>query len=154
MQIQIDSREKAKAIAKIIATFDKCGVSHYTSKLYVGDYMSLDNPRLIIDRKQNLSEIYSNVCQGHKRFREELTRAKEAGIKLIILCEHSRNITCLEDVREWQNPRLDKNPYAWSGERLYKTLRTISEKYDVDFLFCTKAETGKKIIELLGGKND
>ena len=62
MDIQIDSREKAKAIRKILKTFDDKGINHYTSKLFVGDYMSLDNPRLIIDRKQNLQELCGNVC--------------------------------------------------------------------------------------------
>lgn len=50
MDIQIDSREKSRAIRKIIRTFDEQGVKHFSSKLLVGDYMSLDNPRLIIDR--------------------------------------------------------------------------------------------------------
>lgn len=85
MDIQIDSREKAKAIRKILKTFDDKGINHYTSKLFVGDYMSLDNPRLIIDRKQNLQELCGNVCQQHERFRKELIRARDAGIKLVIL---------------------------------------------------------------------
>lgn len=151
MTIQIDSREKARAIQKIIATFDKRGVKWFISKLPVGDYMSFDNPRLIIDRKQNLSELCGNVCQQHKRFRAELERANEYGIKLVVLCEHGKSITCLSDVMQWENPRLKESPLAVSGERLYKILSAMSQKYSVDFLFCTKAETGQRIIELLGG---
>lgn len=71
MNIQIDSREKARAIQKIVAEFDRQGVDHFVSKLYVGDYMNYDNPRLIIDRKQDLTELCGNVCQGHNRFRDE-----------------------------------------------------------------------------------
>jgi len=149
--IQIDSREKARAIQKIVGTFDKQGVKWFISKLPVGDYMSLDNPRLIIDRKQNLSELCGNVCQQHKRFRAELERANEYGIKLVVLCEHGKSITCLSDVMQWVNPRLKKSPMAVSGERLYKILSAMSQKYNVDFLFCTKAETGQRIIELLRG---
>ena len=151
MTIQIDSREKARAIQKIVGTFDKHGVKWFISKLPVGDYQSLDNPRLVIDRKQNLSELCGNVCQQHKRFRAELERANEYGIKLIILCEHGKSITCLSDVMQWVNPRLKKSPMAVSGERLYKILSAMSQKYSVDFLFCAKAETGQRIIELLGG---
>ena len=55
MVIQIDSREKARAIKKIVEEFDRKGIKHPVSKLMVGDYMNYDNPRLIIDRKQNLS---------------------------------------------------------------------------------------------------
>ena len=105
MTIVIDSREKQKAIAKIIAEFDRQGIKHISSKLWVGDYMSLDNPKVIVDRKQNLSEICSNVCQDHDRFRRELTRAQDAGIKIVILIEHGKDITCLEDIIFWENPR-------------------------------------------------
>lgn len=45
MDIQIDTREKQRAIRKILKTFDDNGVKHFSSKLLVGDYMSLDNPQ-------------------------------------------------------------------------------------------------------------
>lgn len=151
MTINIDSREKSKAIQKIIAEFDKQGVKHFTSKCFVGDYVSLDNPRLAIDRKQNLSELCGNVCQQHDRFIRELKRANEYGIKLIFLVEHGGNIKCLDDVMRWKNPRLKVSPLAVSGERLYRILSSISAKYDAEFLFCDKRSTGKRIIELLGG---
>ena len=149
MTIQIDSREKARAIQKILKEFESSKVNHYVSKLFVGDYMSLDNPRLIIDRKQNLSELVGNVCQQHKRFTDELKRAQQNGIKIVILCEHGGKVKSLEDVKEWVNPRLKKSPLAMSGERLYKVLLTISKKYGVDFIFCDKRQTGRKIIEIL-----
>lgn len=154
MVIQIDSREKPKAIEKIIETFDQEGVKYIRSKLYVGDYMSLDNPRLVIDRKQNLLEVCNNVVQEHDRFAAELKRAKEAGIKVIILVEHGYGIKTLTDVVNWENPRLKTSPYAVSGERLYKLMRQMSSYYDAEFQFCTKAQTGKKIIELLEAGNE
>lgn len=154
MTIQIDTREKAKAIKQIVSYFDETGVKHYTSKLYVGDYMSLDNPRVVIDRKQNLQEICGNVCQQHERFINELKRAKENGIKVIILCEHGGNIKSLSDVQEWVNPRLRTSPKAVSGKQLFKILFTIKQKYDVDFVFCDKRMTGYKIVEILGGVSD
>ena len=149
MTVWIDSREKAHAIKKILEYFDKNGIKWFVSKLPVGDYQSLDNSRLVIDRKQSLSELCNNVCQQHERFRAELVRANEYGIKLIILCEHGGKIKCLQDVISWENPRLKESPMAVSGERLYKILSAMSSKYNVDFVFCTKQQTGKKIIELL-----
>lgn len=164
MNIQVDSREKAKAIKKVLAEFDRQEVDYYVSKLYVGDYMNLDNPRLIIDRKQNLTELCSNVCQDHDRFRNELIRANENGIDVIILCEHGKGIEFLEDVIWWENPRLHKRVQdpgtgkwkdimtkAITGEKLYKILCTLQRKYQCRFEFCDKEETGKRIIELLGG---
>ena len=165
LQIQVDSREKAKAIQKIIAEFEKQGVGYYVSKMYAGDYMNLDNPRLVIDRKQNLTELCSNVCQQHERFRNELVRAKEHGIKLIILCEHGKGITTLSDVVFWDNPRRHKRiqkdgkwqtieTKATTGQTLYNILSTLERKYDCKFLFCDKKETGKRIIEILGGMDE
>jgi hypothetical protein len=149
MDIQIDSREKARAIKKILAEFDKNDVVYEVSKLPVGDYMNLDNPRLIIDRKQNLSEIYANLCHQRKRFEAELERARKMHRRLIILCEHGNGVNAIEDVKDWQNPQLEKTPYAWEGVKLYMEMRKLSAKFDVTFEFCTKADTGKRIIELL-----
>lgn len=154
MTIQIDSREKQKAIANIIKEFDRQGVTHFSSKLPVGDYMSLDNARFAVDRKQSLLEVCSNVCQDHKRFINELKRANEYGIRLVFLVEHSQNIKCLNDVLKWVNPRLKNFPLAVSGERLYKILSTIEKNYDTKFYFCDKAHTGQRIIELLNGDNN
>jgi ERCC4-type nuclease len=152
MTIQIDSREKKRAIVNILRTFDSFGVKHFVSKLPCGDYCDLDNARFCIDRKQNLSEVCNNVCQDHKRFIEEITRANNLGIKLVFLVEHSRSIKTLEDVRGWKNPRLKVSPLAVSGERLYKILSTIEKNYNTKFYFCSKQETGRRIIELLQGE--
>lgn len=169
MQVQVDTREHAKEWERIKGQFDALGVQYFRSKLYVGDYQSLDNPRLVIDRKKDLQEICGNVCQQHERFKAELVRAKEQGIKLVILCEHGADIKSLEDVYFWQNPR--KYQIRWrtvngkrvkdvisakavDGNQLYKSLCTIRDRYSVDFIFCQKEETGQKIIEILGGAHD
>lgn len=149
MTIQIDSREKARAITKIVDYFEKQDIQYFVSKLPVGDYMSLDNARFAIDRKQNLLELCNNVCQQHKRFKNELIRASELGIKLVFLVEHSANLRSLEDVRDWRNPRLKTSPLAVSGERLYKILATMEKTYNTKFYFCSKQNTGKCIEWLL-----
>ena len=151
MQIQVDSREKQRAIAGILDDFDRYGIKYFSSKLYVGDYMNLDNPRLVIDRKQNLLELYQNLCQGKQRFYGELERAKQNGIKMVILCEHGGKIKSLDDVAEWQNPRLNNNPYAWDGVKLRKELMICASTFDVDLQFCDKRTTGRRIIEILSG---
>lgn len=165
MQVQVDTREHAKEWERIKGQFDALEVQYFRSKMYVGDYQSLDNPRLVIDRKKDLQEICGNVCQQHERFKAELLRAKEQGIKLIILCEHGADIKSLEDVYFWQNPR--KYQIRWKtvngkrvkdiisakavdGNQLYKSLCTIRDRYNVDFVFCQKEETGQKIIDILG----
>lgn len=149
MTIQIDTREKPTAIKRIVAHLDKCGIQHYKSKLFVGDYMNIDNPRIVVDRKKDLLELAGNVAQDHKRFAAELAKSNEYGIKLIILCEHGESIKSLEDVQKWKNPRLNKSPLAISGERLYKILLAMSKKYGAEIHFCEKRQTGAEIIRLL-----
>lgn len=164
MTIQIDTREHKEEYERIVKQFDKLGVKHYRSKLYVGDYQNLDNPRRVIDRKKDLLELCGNVAQQHERFRNELLRAMDAGISVTILCEHGEDIKCLEDVYFWKNPRKHKVTWktvngkkiksvvsdkAMDGEQLYKALNTMSRKYDVQFEFCQKDETGRRIKELL-----
>lgn len=149
MIIQLDSREKARAIQKILAEFDNQGIKHFVSKLPVGDYMNLDNPKTVVDRKQSLAEIAVNVGQDHARFKRELERAQEYGIHLIFLVEHGGQIKTLEDVQNWNNPRLKEHPLALTGQRLYKIMLTMQNKYGIEWLFCDKRCTGRRIIEIL-----
>jgi len=154
MNIQVDTREHKQEWLRIKEQFDNLGVNYFRSKLFVGDYQSLDNPRLVIDRKKDLGELCGNVCQQHERFRSELIRAKENGIQLIILVEHGGQIQTLGDVYFWDNPRKAVSPKAINGEALYKSLVTIRDKYGVRFEFCDDFHTGRKIVELLGGDPD
>lgn len=170
MDIQIDSREKARAIQKIVKAFEKNDINHFSSKLLVGDYMNLDNPRLIIDRKQDIQELVGNIntTKEHERFRNELLRARKAGIKLIILIEHGEDIKSIEDVYFFYQPPQER--WRWvtreicgekkkvrekyiqnaiDGKKIYKSMCTIRDRYGVRFEFCSKNETGQKIMELL-----
>lgn len=150
MLIQIDTREHKWELARIQRQLTGLGVQTIVSKLYVGDYQSWDNPRLVVDRKKDLQELIGNVCQQHERFRAELVRAKEAGISIVVLIEDS-DITCLEDVFFWDNPRRKKSPKATTGEALYRSMKTMQERYGVRFEFCRKEDTGRRIKEILDG---
>ena len=117
MDIIVDTREKARAIKQIMAEFQKQGIRTISSKLWVGDYARIDNQMVVVDRKQNLLELASNICED--RFHREIHRAHEHNVKIVFLCEHGNGIKDLIDVLFWENPR--------------------------------KAETGKRIIEILKG---
>mgnify|MGYP002623065536 CR=1 FL=1 len=149
MTIQIDSREHKKERERIEAQLDRLEVKHFVSKLYVGDYQSLDNAKLVVDRKKDLQELCGNVSQQHERFRNELIRAQDAGIQVVILCEHGGTIHCLEDVTFWTNPRKKYNPKAMDGWLLFKILNTMRSKYGIRFEFCDKRVTGRRIVEIL-----
>jgi len=172
MNIQVDSREHESEWKRIKKQFDKLKVSYFRSKLYVGDYQSLDNPRLVIDRKKDLQELYGNICQQHERFKAELIRAMENNIKIVILCEHGEDVKCLEDVYFFYQEPMERWHFVYQeiaghkvkvkekymqkeidGKKMYKTFYTMQERYNVDFVFCTKSETGKKIVEILSNDN-
>lgn len=149
MIIQIDTREKPKAIEQIVKEFDRRGVKHVRSKLLVGDYMNREKTNLIVDRKQNLLEIANNLGNDKERFEAELRLAKDCGVKLVILCEHGDGIRSLRDVINWKNPRLVKSPMALSGKRIFEVLSMYKGFYGIDVQFCDKSETGARILEIL-----
>lgn len=149
LTVLMDTREKPKAVQTIMKQFEAAGVRVIRTKLWVADYQLFDNPHLVVDRKQSLSEICNNVVQDHKRFRDELIRAQEVGISVVILVEHGGGIKSLDDVPNWVNPRLKVSPLAVSGERLYKILKAMEYTYKVRFEFCDKRQTGKRILQIL-----
>lgn len=149
MIIQVDSREQK--YDHVINYFDSQGIKWVRSKCVVGDYVNLENPMVVIDRKKDLQEVAGNVCQQHDRFVRELELAKELGYKMIILVEEP-NITSLPNVCMWYNWRKKTNPRAISGKTLFRIMSTMQEKYGIEWRFTTKADCGKTIVEILGGE--
>ena len=148
MIIQIDTREKARAIKKILKEFDAQKITYINSKMYVGDYCDLEKPLVIIDRKQNMAEIAQNCTSGHDRFKRELQRLDDMGAKMYVLIEQDtidkKPIKTLEDVMLW-NPKYS----TIEGPRIYKVMNAWEHKHNIEFKFCRKADTGKEIIRLL-----
>lgn len=128
--------------------FDSQGVKWVKSKCVVGDYVNLENPMVVIDRKKDLQEVAGNVCQQHDRFVRELELARDLGYKLIILVEEP-NIKSLPEVITWYNWRRKKSPKAVTGKTLRKIMQTMSEKYGCTWEFTTHKDCGKRIVELL-----
>lgn len=154
MVIIVDTREKPRAIVKILAEFDRQGVKVVRRALNFADYFNPGRPDVIIDRKQNLNEIAFNVVQGRARFLREVDRCTRAGCHMIVLIEHSNRIHSLEDVIGWKNPRLKVSPLAVSGDRLFRIMKAMEIKYGIEWQFCSKQQTGKRIIELLRSDQD
>jgi len=119
-----------------------------------------------VDTKKDMQEIIGNICgPQHARFRDECILAKNNGIRLYVLIENNDGVKSIEDLEEWENPRLHmqkwfitpsgqrrkvlKYPDATKGTTLAKAMRTMAEKYGVEFQFCQPEESGAKILELL-----
>lgn len=144
--IIVDSREKKNShILKYFITHD---IDYVVQKMDVADYQIQSKDNLVIDRKQNLDELARNLTNrsDHARFWKEVRRAKEKNIKMIILCEHGGQIKDIKSVADWHSKY---SPV--SGRHLMEEIYRVHIAYGVDFLFCDKRSTGKRIIELLGG---
>lgn len=144
-----DTRDQAGKHRNVDDYLLKTGHKIVRTKMYVGDITLLNDMTTCIDLKRNLQEVCGNLTQQHERFKRECIRAQESGIRLIILVEHGSTIKTLADVDTWVNPRLKVSPYAVSGQHLRKMMETVALKYGVEWLFCTRAETGEKVVNIL-----
>ena len=150
--IIVDTREKPRAVVKILAEFDRHGVAYVRRALNFADYADPEKmPGIVIDRKQNLLEVAYNCVQDRKRFVREIERCNRAGCHLVVLVEHGGQIRQLTDVIRWKNPRLKESPLAVSGDRLFRIMKAMEGYYGIEWQFCDKRQTGKRIIEILEG---
>ena len=141
------------------------------NKLPFGDYCAI--PKIVIDTKRNVDEIAYDISADHIRFKDSLILAKQCGSRFIVLIENDKHINCVEDVAGWINPRLvewyklrelknqgkpirkriSKYPPI-DGKRLCEAMKTLAERYNVEWMFCRPSEAGKIVIELLTKENE
>lgn len=127
------------------------GIEIIRSKMLVGDYTLPANQSVCIDTKMNMVEVSQNIYQDQKRFRAELALAQRLGIKLIVLIEDD-SVPSWQALLKWTNPQPNAGPLTPDGERCYKVMKALENKYGCEFRFCTKDRTGATIIELLKGE--
>lgn len=127
---------------------------------------------ICVDTKKDIQELIMDICgKQHERFRDECILAQNNGIQLIILVENdyqaltkdglcNRTIHSVDELHSWKNPRLfirkggkQVYPNATRGFVLQKACHTMSWKYGVRFEFCSSAESGARVIELLKGES-
>ena len=142
IKLQIDSREKKNE--HILRYFDRHGIDYEIRKLDIGDYM-LDGGAISIDTKRSVDELAANMLNrnDHARFLREAKRAADSGVKLIVLLETSK-YKAIPDLATW------RSKYSGiSGRALMDAIYKTHISYGVEFLFCPKISTGRRIIELL-----
>lgn len=129
------------------------GIELVRTKLPFGDYALWGSVKAV-DTKANVEEIAQNIGgKEHARFREECKLARRCGGQLIILVENENGYRCIDDVEAWVNPNVRKTARSIEGPRLAMAMRTMSDRYGVEFLFCRPEEAGKRIIQLLEREN-
>lgn len=137
-----DTRQHVGKYDKAHAHFDLADVSVIRSKLAVGDYSA--PPSRVVDTKKGFEEVVGNFCSKDRdRVKREIMLAKHMGTELIFLIIDDK-ATSIEDAKDWKNKRGKV-----SGDTLYRTLDTFAKRYGARFEFCTPADSGKRILELL-----
>lgn len=142
--IIVDSREKKWD--HIRKYFEANGIEFEIKKLDAGDYFSTDQGDVVVDRKQNLQELCGNLSKGNGniiRFTNECRRAKEQGIRLVVLIEGT-NCQTVKDVSGWKS-KYTKHSGKWLTDKMFN----LTVSYDVEWQFCKKNETATKILEIL-----
>lgn len=153
-----DSRQQEGKHKNIYQYCKKHNIEIIRKCLSVGDYM-LPGGMISVDTKQDMLEICKDIMSAdHRRFRAECQRAKELGIKLIILTEE---LPPYGMVDLWEVPRW-KSSNEWhrfgdpmtliEPEALQKAMETMTMKYGVQFRFCTRRQTPQRLIKYLKGE--
>lgn len=157
MIIQVDSREHGNK--EILDYFDLIKQKYVVSKMYTGDYCNLNNPTILIDIKKDVEEVIMNLTQDHVRFRNEVIRANnDMNCKLVVLIREP-TIKKLDDIKNYnvkcfgkyyKDKELRGKPRSKMDMNvLYKIMKTMQEKYNLEWQFCSRFDCGKKIIEIL-----
>lgn len=138
-----DTRERKNQ--HILDYFDRHNIEYEIRKLDTADYWNDENQNVVIDRKRNLNEVATNLCSDDSsRFWKEVRRSYRDKQKFIVLIEHGPNIKSLADVSSWTS-KYSKI----SGSRLQAEMYRVGIAYNIQFEFCSKRSTGKRIMELL-----
>lgn len=147
--IIVDTREKQWGHIK--SYFEQNNIPYEVKKLDTGDYASTDSPLVLIDRKANLQEVCTNLMKGKEnrtRFVKECQRAFSDKVRFVVLVEGT-NCKEVKDVLNWKS-KYSKH----TGRFLYDEMFRLFLAYGVEWQFCKKNETAKKILELLEWKRD
>ena len=171
MIIQIDTRQQmGKKHHKIKEQwFIDNGHEVVHSKCLIGDYVCPSNGSIAVDTKQNCSELYADLIQDHDRFHNECVNAQKYGIKLIVLVENKEGFKKPSDIKTWKNPQMfrywkAKKKAEKSGTKipkppvsnitLIKIMNSMTRDYGVIFEFCRTEDAGRRIVEILTGKEN
>ena len=128
--------------------------------LKVGDYtiaVQLPNgevinfqDKVVIERKADLNELCCNFFdkkneEGKTRLERELDRAKEQGIKVILLVEVDNMHSKILSSKYFRHDKASKvSPASFNA-----ILRSLQAKYDISIEYCKKDDSARLIHDIL-----
>ena len=106
--------------------------------------------KIIIERKKDLNELCCNLfdkkdSEGLTRFERELKRAKEQGIKVILLVETEDMHSKILSSKHFRYDKASKvSPKAFNS-----ILRSLQARYDISIEYCNKKDSARLIHDIL-----
>lgn len=150
ISLLIDTREKDTLFFR--------NTDNYTvisEKLDFGDYgLRIDNKLICVFERKSGLDLFCTLTSGHKRFNEEIQRAKESGIQFYIIIEESYNNIISKSFDGGFRTKM-------KGYILAKIIHTMMIKHNIQFIFCNDRtemrdyirNTFNSLIELLHKSN-
>ena len=106
--------------------------------------------KIVIERKKDLNELCCNFFdkkdeEGKTRLERELDRAKEQGIKVILLVETDNMHNKILSSKHFRFDMASKvSPKAFNS-----ILRSLQAKYDISIEYCDKKDSARLIHDVL-----
>ena len=106
--------------------------------------------KVVIERKADLNELCCNFfdkkdAEGKTRLERELDRAKEQGIKVILLVEVDNMHSKILSSKYFRFDKASKvSPKAFNS-----ILRSLQAKYDISIEYCKKEDSARLIHDIL-----
>lgn len=111
--------------------------------LCVGDYTTTDLFNQIHIERKSPGDWYGTISNNYRRFRNEIVRARDRGVRLIVLVEISAPRFYAKDFP--RGGRLKR-----SGASLRAQIRTLERKYALEVIWVRdRAAAKRKCYELL-----
>ena len=106
--------------------------------------------KIVIERKKDLNELCCNLfdkkdSEGLTRFERELKRAKEQGIKVILLVEVEDMHSKILSSKHFRYDKASKvSPKAFNS-----ILRSLQARYNISIEYCNKKDSARLIHDIL-----
>lgn len=106
--------------------------------------------KIVIERKKDLNELCCNLfdkkdSEGLTRFERELVRAKEQGIKVILLVEIDNMHSKIMSSKHFRYDKASKvSPKSFNS-----ILRSLQARYDISIEYCEKNKSARLIHDIL-----
>lgn len=139
MIIVCDTREKQNN--HILKRFNELGIRHIRRKLGFGDYsfeldgMSYEN-RIVVERKNSITEICGNLGGGKTRFQKEFEKARVQGCKLYLMIED-----------DWENIDAGKYRSRFTPGEVKSRLNTWCHSFMIQLDFIEKTQAADHILK-------